>query len=121
MPFFFSNERPSGNSQLAEKIIRHVTEGNPCLDVELDFSGFLEFRKKVSWTVMNIPRSRTCGEVATLAGHPGVTRAVGQVMATNPFAIVVPCHRVVAKRGLGGYFWGPEIKEKLLAIVAKNP
>ena len=48
-------------------------------------------------------------------------RTVGQVTATNPFAIVVPCHRVAAKRGLGGYFWGPEIKDKLLAVEAKNP
>jgi methylated-DNA-[protein]-cysteine S-methyltransferase len=45
---------------------------------------------------------------------------VGQVMAANHFAIIVPCHRVVAKRGLGGYFWGLEIKEKLLAAEANN-
>jgi methylated-DNA-[protein]-cysteine S-methyltransferase len=122
---FFSDELPSGNSKLAEEIIRHVTYGNPCPEVELDLSGFPEFRKKVSLAVMNIPRGRTMtyGELAALAGHPGAARAVGQVMAANPFAIIVPCHRVVAKQGLGGYFWGPEIKKDLLAIEAdaKNP
>jgi methylated-DNA-[protein]-cysteine S-methyltransferase len=37
-------------------------------------------------------------------------------MATNPFAILVPCHRVVAKKGLGGYLWGIEMKERLLSL-----
>ena len=120
---FFSNELASENSQLAEELIRHVSTGYPCPDIELDFSSFHEFRKKVSWAVMNIPRGRsmTYGEVAALAGHPGAARAVGQIMAANPFAIIVPCHRVVAKCGLGGYFWGLEIKEKLLAMEANNP
>jgi methylated-DNA-[protein]-cysteine S-methyltransferase len=120
---FFSDELPSENSQIAEEIIRHVTDGNPSPEVELDLSGFHEFRKKVSLFVMNIPRGKTMtyGEVAAMVGHPGAARVVGQVMAANPFAIIVPCHRVVAKQGLGGYFWGPEIKKKLLAIEAKNP
>jgi methylated-DNA-[protein]-cysteine S-methyltransferase len=122
---FLSDELPSENSQLAAEIIRHVTDGISCPSVELDISGFTEFRKKVSFAVMKIPRGRTMtyGELAALAGHPGAARAVGQVMAANPFAVIVPCHRVVAKQGLGGYFWGPEIKKKLLAIEAeaKNP
>ena len=117
---FFSDELPSGDSLLAEEIIKHVIKGSQCPNVELDFSGFGEFRKKVSQAAMNIPRGRTMtyGEVAKIAGHPGAARAVGQVMATNPFAIIVPCHRVVARKGLSGYFWGPQIKEKLLTIEA---
>ena len=120
---FFSSERPMDNSPLAVEIIKHVTDGGPCPDVELDLSGFAEFRKMVSWATMNIPRGKTLtyGEVAALCDQPRAARAVGQVMATNPLAIIVPCHRVVAKRGLGGYFWGLEIKEKLLALEAENP
>jgi methylated-DNA-[protein]-cysteine S-methyltransferase len=119
---FFSDEQPSVNSLLAEGLIKHITQGDPCPNVEIDFSGFHEFRKKVSLAAMNIPRGRTMtyGELAALACHPKAARAVGQVMATNPFAIIVPCHRVVARRGLGGYFWGLEIKEKLLAAEANN-
>jgi len=41
---------------------------------------------------------------------------VGRAMAANPFAILVPCHRVVARGGLGGYLWGAEMKEKLLRL-----
>ena len=120
---FFSDERPLKKSQLAAEIIKHVIEGGPCPNADLDLSGFSEFRKKVSWAAMNIPRGKTMtyGEMAALLSHPGAARAVGQVMATNPFAIIVPCHRVVAKQGLGGYFWGRKIKEELLAAEAKNP
>jgi methylated-DNA-[protein]-cysteine S-methyltransferase len=58
----------------------------------------------------------TYGQVAERAARPGAARAVGRAMATNPFAILVPCHRVVAKGGLGGYLWGTEMKEKLLRL-----
>ena len=49
-------------------------------------------------------------------GQAGAARAVGRAMAANPFAILVPCHRVVARSGLGGYLWGTEMKEKLLRL-----
>lgn len=52
-----------------------------------------------------IPRGATLtyGEVARRAGAPGAARAVGQAMRRNPTPLVVPCHRVVASSGLGGY------------------
>jgi AraC family transcriptional regulator of adaptative response/methylated-DNA-[protein]-cysteine methyltransferase len=47
--------------------------------------------------------------------RPKATRAVARACATNPAAIVVPCHRVVRKDGsLGGYRWGLKRKEQLL-------
>jgi len=58
------------------------------------------------WTICrNIPRGRTLtyGEVAKRAGSPGAARAVGQAMRSNPIPLIVPCHRVVATNGLGGY------------------
>jgi methylated-DNA-[protein]-cysteine S-methyltransferase len=45
----------------------------------------------------------TYGEVAELVGHPGAARAVGTAMAHNPVQLLVPCHRVVAANGIGGY------------------
>ena len=120
---FFSAEQPSRSSELAEGLIKYVTDGTPCPKVELDLSGFDDFRRKVISVVMNIPRGRTMtyGEVAALAGHPGAARAVGNVMAKNPFVILVPCHRVVAKQGLGGFAWGLEAKERLLEFEASSP
>lgn len=63
------------------------------------------FQRKC-WTICRrIPRGRTLtyGEVAKLAGAPGAARAVGQAMRRNPIPLIVPCHRVVATNGLGGY------------------
>lgn len=123
---FFSKEQqqsPSEDSELAKDIIRYVIDDLPCPDVELDLSGFNDFQRKVISVVMDIPRGRTMtyGQVAALAGHPGAARAVGNVMAKNPFVIIVPCHRVVARQGLGGFAWGLEAKKRLLAIEASNP
>ena len=125
MKVFFSAEQPAHaqSSEIAEALIKSVTDGTPCPKVELDLSAYDDFHRKVLSVVMNIPRGRrmTYGQVAALAGHPGAARAVGNVMAKNPFVILVPCHRVVAKQGLGGFGWGVEAKEKLLEFEASNP
>ncbi len=55
------------------------------------------------------------GDLGARAGDPDSARTVGEVMATNPYAIVVPCHRVVASDGLGGYGGGLDMKRWLLA------
>ncbi len=47
--------------------------------------------------------TRTYGELARALGKPGAARAVGQAMGRNPFAPVVPCHRVIAATGTGGF------------------
>jgi methylated-DNA-[protein]-cysteine S-methyltransferase len=59
------------------------------------------------------------GELARAAGSPGAARAVGRAMATNPFPIVIPCHRVLASGGKAGGFsayGGVATKDRLLAI-----
>ena len=65
-------------------------------------------------------RAIPCGETATygeIAQRVGtVPRAVGSAMARNPTPIVVPCHRVVAKTGVGGFSPDVAIKEALLAM-----
>lgn len=113
---FFSEEPPSERSSLAERIIAYVEGRCPRPEVELELSGFTDFQRNVLAVVQEIPRGETLtyGEVAALAGHPGAARAVGQVMAANPFIILVPCHRVVARDGLGGFGWGLEAKKRLL-------
>jgi methylated-DNA-[protein]-cysteine S-methyltransferase len=120
----FSAKEPSHtrSSELAERLIKFVTDGTPCPKVDLDLSGFDDFRRDVTSVVMNIPRGRTMtyGRVAALSGHPSAARAVGNVMAKNPFVILVPCHRVVAKQGLGGFAWGLEAKKRLLEFEASN-
>lgn len=79
-----------------------------------------EFMKKVWRVLRRIPYGEvlTYGEVAEAAGSPRGARAVGGAVGRNPLIIVVPCHRVVAKNGLGGFSGegGVELKRKLLEI-----
>jgi methylated-DNA-[protein]-cysteine S-methyltransferase len=115
---YFAREIPSEHSRMAEEIAAYLEGKAPCPKVELDMSGCTDFQKKIYALVQSIPRGTTVtyGQVAERAGHPGAARAAGNAMAANPFAILVPCHRVVAKGDLGGYAWGREMKEKLLGM-----
>jgi methylated-DNA-[protein]-cysteine S-methyltransferase len=70
--------------------------------------------------VQQIPYGQTAtyGEVAEMAGtHP---RVVGQAMARNPTPLIIPCHRVVAADGIGGFSPDIAIKEELLAMEKKG-
>jgi O-6-methylguanine DNA methyltransferase len=115
---YFSQEMPVDRSELALEIAAYLEWGAPCPRAKLDMSACTDFQKQIYAQVQAIPRGETMtyGQVAERAGKPGAARAVGRAMATNPFAILVPCHRVVAKGGLGGYLWGTEMKEKLLRL-----
>jgi O-6-methylguanine DNA methyltransferase len=115
---YFSQDMPIDNSELALEIAAYLESGSSCPMAKLDMSACTVFQKQIYAQVQTIPRGETMtyGQVAERAARPGAARAVGRAMATNPFAILVPCHRVVAKGGLGGYLWGTEMKEKLLRL-----
>ena len=55
------------------------------------------------------------GDLAGRVGQPGAAQAVGAAMGSNPLPVVVPCHRVMAADGLGGFGGGRATKEWLLA------
>ena len=85
-------------------------------DMPLDIVG-TAFQWRVWKALTEIPPGETLtyGAIAAKLGHPGAARAVGRACATNPVAIVVPCHRAVGSDGtLTGYRWGVERKKKLL-------
>lgn len=75
-------------------------------DLPLDFSGVPPFHQRVYAIARAIPPGEllTYGEVARQLGEPGAARAVGQALGHNPFAPVVPCHRVLAAGGRSGGF-----------------
>lgn len=76
-----------------------------------------DFQKKVWKAIRSIPigETMTYGAVAKMIGHPKAVRAVASACATNRFAFIVPCHRVVGSKGkLCGYRWGLDIKKQLL-------
>lgn len=58
----------------------------------------------------------TYAELAARVSRPRAYRAVGQANGANPLPIVVPCHRVTASTGLGGYAGGLDVKRALLAL-----
>jgi AraC family transcriptional regulator of adaptative response/methylated-DNA-[protein]-cysteine methyltransferase len=88
----------------------------PRLDLPLDIQA-TAFQWQVWKTLAEIPRgeTRTYAEIARAIGKPRAARAVGHACATNPVAVVIPCHRAVpAAGGVGNYRWGSERKRKLL-------
>ncbi len=87
--------------------------------VELDLSELTGFGRALCAALRAIPRGElvTYGELAALAGRPGAARAAGTFCARNRFPVVVPCHRVVAAGGIGGYgSLGVEYKRRLLGL-----
>ena len=92
-------------------------------DVALDMDGVPDFNRRVYEVARTIPWGATLsyGEIAKRLGDPGVARDVGQALGQNPFAIVVPCHRVLAAGGKWGGFsarGGVSTKRRLLSIEA---
>ena len=92
--------------------------GNSTGPLPLDIQA-TAFQRRVWEALQAIPRGATksYSKIAADIGHPKAARAVARACATNPIAVVIPCHRVVREDGaMGGYRWGVERKEKLLAL-----
>ena len=86
-----------------------------------DVPGATDFSRKVYRVVSRIPAGHTLSyaQVARKAGSPKAARAVGNAMARNPLPLLVPCHRVLAGEGLGGFTGGLDLKQDLLACEAR--
>lgn len=74
-------------------------------DVELSLDTLPPFSRKVLEFAHTIPYGETLtyAEVARSVGNPGAARAVGQALKRNPLPLIIPCHRVVAGKGPGGF------------------
>jgi methylated-DNA-[protein]-cysteine S-methyltransferase len=92
--------------------------------VELDMRSVPPFHQRVYDAARQIPPGQTLsyGELATRLGAPGSARAVGQALGRNPFAIIVPCHRVLAAGGrVGGFSANGGITTKLRLLTCEAP
>lgn len=104
----------------AERFAAHLA-GEPVLfdDLRIDASGLTPFARRVYDAARRIPRGTTVtyAELARAVGT-GAPRAVGVALGRNPTPIVVPCHRIVASDGAGGFSapGGASTKAQLLAI-----
>jgi AraC family transcriptional regulator, regulatory protein of adaptative response / methylated-DNA-[protein]-cysteine methyltransferase len=98
-------------------IVAHLEGREPDLDLPLDIWA-TAFQRRVWLELQRIPygKTRSYADVARRIGQPTATRAVAQACATNPAALVIPCHRVIREDGeIGGYRWGSERKRVLIA------
>jgi len=92
-------------------------------DVALDWRGVEDAHRRVLQTLCEIAPYGTTVTYGELGARAGVDdpRDVGVMMARNPLPLVVPCHRVVASDGLGGYGGGLELKRRLLELEGVLP
>ena len=93
-------------NRFAERVVRQLERYRDDPDTSFDLPlaiGGTEFQRKV-WRVMqSIPRgkTRTYGDVAKALGS--AARAVGQACGENRLPIIIPCHRIIAASGIGGF------------------
>jgi methylated-DNA-[protein]-cysteine S-methyltransferase len=110
----------AGGGELAERFAAYFAGESPSFDdVVLDLDGATPFQRALTEALRSIRHGETAtyGELAALAGSPGAARAAGTFCAGNRFPIVVPCHRVVAAAGIGGYgSLGVGYKKRLLEL-----
>ena len=104
-----------------EAIIKHLEGKRPHIDLPVDVQA-TAFQRQVWEQLQAIPYGQTFSysEVAKAIGQEKAVRAVARACATNPVALVIPCHRVIREdKSLGGYRWGLERKKKLLEKEAR--
>ncbi len=88
--------------QLEKALARYVAGESPNWpELPFDFTCLTEFQTAVLDALYAIPSGKVCtyGELAALIGNPKAARAIGRAMATNPFPLIYPCHRVIGSTG----------------------
>jgi AraC family transcriptional regulator of adaptative response/methylated-DNA-[protein]-cysteine methyltransferase len=104
------------NAKIVQQVVNAAEGHGISADIPLDIR-HTAFQMKVWQALRNIKlgETRSYTEIAQAIGDPKAVRAVARACATNPVALVIPCHRVVRSNGeLSGYRWGAERKKKLL-------
>jgi AraC family transcriptional regulator of adaptative response/methylated-DNA-[protein]-cysteine methyltransferase len=99
-------------------LLEYLNGRRPLVKIPTDIQA-TAFQRRVWEVLQTIPRgeTRSYSEIASQLGRPSATRAVARACATNPVALVIPCHRVVRKDGsTSGYRWGDKRKRKLLKL-----
>lgn len=109
---------PAAVAEVARQLAEYVAGRRRRFDANLATVEASAFQRDVWDALLDIPfgEVRTYAEVAAAVRRPRAARAVGNANHANPWPVVVPCHRVVAATGLGGYGGGDEVKRYLLAL-----
>jgi methylated-DNA-[protein]-cysteine S-methyltransferase len=109
---------PRAVARAAIQLEEYLAGERKRFDVRLGDVAATQFQREVWRALMAIPYGevRTYAEIAEDVNRPRASRAVGNANHANPFPVIVPCHRVVAAGGLGGYGGGDEVKRYLLRL-----
>jgi len=100
------------------QILAYLNGETTNINLALDIQG-TNFQWRVWDALLAIPFgcTRSYQEIGVIIGNSKAVRAVARACATNPVALVIPCHRVIRSNGdLGGYRWGLERKQRLLQL-----
>ncbi|MCL1929605.1 methylated-DNA--[protein]-cysteine S-methyltransferase [Candidatus Saccharibacteria bacterium] len=107
-------------AEWSNQIDEYLRGGRKKFDIKIEPEG-TEFQKAVWREMAKIPygQTRTYAQIAEAIGNPKAARAVGTACGKNQYVIILPCHRVVATNGLGGFALGLEMKKRLLELEQK--
>jgi methylated-DNA-[protein]-cysteine S-methyltransferase len=105
------------NRTAIAQVLEYLEGKRTRFTLPLDLRG-TPFQRAVWEELLRIPygETRSYQAIAQALGELGASRAVGGANGANPVALIVPCHRVVASHGLGGYGGGLALKRRLLAL-----
>ncbi len=108
---------PTVLKETASQLDEYFAGERSDFDVPMELDG-TAFQREVWTELSRIPYGETIsyGELARRVGRPSAPRAVGQANGRNPIPVIVPCHRVLASNGIGGYGGGLKVKRELLAL-----
>ena len=104
--------------QIYQYFIEYFHNSDKKIDIYkyIDLNGYSEFSKGVYAETIKIPYGRTItySDLARNVSTHNAARAVGQCLAKNKYPLIIPCHRVVGKKSLGGFRYGLEMKGKII-------
>jgi methylated-DNA-[protein]-cysteine S-methyltransferase len=109
---------PAKTAEIVQQLRAYFAGERRTFDVRLDLRLMTPFQRRVMLAAAEVPAGQVVsyGEIARRIGQPRGSRAVGQALHRNPMPIVLPCHRIVAAGGIGGYGGGLAMKRKLLRL-----
>ncbi|MDI6888842.1 MAG: methylated-DNA--[protein]-cysteine S-methyltransferase [Methanocellales archaeon] len=108
-----------GRLKINDDLVKYLSGGLVDFSkYDVDLQHLTPFQQAVLNEVRKIPYGKTItyAELAERVRRPNAVRAVGNALGKNPAPLVIPCHRVVAKNGPGGFSFGAKAKERLLNL-----
>lgn len=118
----FDLAKPKGQLRKWQSVLKRYAAGRKedLTIIDVDLKSYSPFQTKVLKNCRKIGYGKTLtyGQLAEKVGSPNAARAVGTAMKSNRYPLIIPCHRVVASSGIGGYSAGDgiQIKRDLLAL-----